>query len=192
MNVQKIKFVLHGGFTPKSKQGNDSFFKEILKNAPNYSKILLVYFAKESDRIVSNRQEDIAQFEKNKGDKNISFEVAGENIFLEQITHSDIIYLHGGSTVKLLNALKKYNNLKELFKNKIIAADSAGVNSISAYSYSQSADTIFKGIGLIPFKTICHYTEKYKDKVDELDKHGKKLEFLLLPEYQYKVFEFFK
>jgi peptidase E len=184
----KTKFILHGGFTPKSIQENDPFFKEILKSAPDNSKILLVYFAKELDRITSNKQEDILQFEKNKGNKVLSFEIANKNIFLEQIKKSDVIYLHGGSTVKLLDTLKKFSSLKESFEGKIIAADSAGTNSISCYCYSNMADVILEGVGIIPFKTICHYSDKHKRIVDNFNKYDNKLKLLLLREYQYQVF----
>lgn len=185
----KTKFILHGGFKPGSKQEDNLFFKEILKGVIDNPKILLVYFAKEADRIATNKGEDIAQFERNKEGKKLSFEVADEAIFSEQAQRADIVYLHGGNTLKLLNTLKKFSNTEELFKGKTIAADSAGVNAISEFSYSQSANAILEGIGLIPFKTICHYSEKYKDKIDELNKYDKNLEFLLLPEYQYKVFQ---
>ncbi len=184
----KTKFILHGGFTPKSIQENDPFFKEILKSVPDDCKILLVYFAKELDRIASNKQEDVLQFEKNKGDKRLSFEVADENIFLEQIKKSDVIYLHGGSTVKLLDTLKKFSSLKKLFEGKIVAADSAGVNGISCYCYSNMADVILEGVGIIPFKTICHYSDKHKKIVEDFDKYDNSLKLLLLKEYQYQVF----
>ncbi len=185
----KTKFVLHGGFKPGSRQEDTPFFEEILKSVKDSPKILLVYFAKELDRIPINKQEDIYQFENSKGDKKLSFEVANEESFPEQIKRSDIIYFHGGSTLKLLNTPKKFSNIKELFEGKIVAADSAGVNSISAFSYSQKADAVIEGIGFIPFKTICHYSEKYKDKIDELNKYDRDPEILLLQEYQYKVFQ---
>ena len=95
----KTKFILHGGFTPGGKQENDDFFQEILKSAPKKAKILLIYFAKESDRIAKNKDEDIKQFNKNKGDKILSFEIATEELFPEQVKKADIIYLHGGRSV---------------------------------------------------------------------------------------------
>ena len=184
----ETKFILHGGFDPKQCiQENDSFLKRILKDASSNPKILLVYFAKEPNRVLKNMEEDILQFKKNSNGKNISFELADEKSFLEQIKRANIIYLHGGKTAKILETLKKFPTLKESFKGKIIAADSAGVNSISLCCYSQSAGGIVKGIGVIPFKTICHYSEKIKDKIEELNKYDRKSELLLLKEYQYKV-----
>lgn len=51
----KTKFILHGGFAKGEKQENDAFFKEILSTAPEEVKILLVYFAKEPNRISKNK-----------------------------------------------------------------------------------------------------------------------------------------
>ena len=187
--MKRTKYILHGGFKQNETQQNDLFFQEILKTAPNSTKILLVYFAKEPDRIDANKREDILQFEKNKGGKTLSFEVADEKIFPEQVLHSDVIYLHGGKTQKILDSLKEFENLKSLFHGKIIAADSAGTNALSTYSFSQSSNAILEGTKVLPFKTICHYSEKYKDKIDDLKVLGGDSELLLLAEYQFKVFE---
>ena len=189
----ETKFILHGGFDPNKKiQEDDLFFSEILKSAPNVVKILLVYFSKdftkEPDKKISYEKDDILQFEKNKGEKELIFEVAEEQNFLEQIKKSDVIYLRGGNTSILLNNLNKFSTLTEEFNGKIIGADSAGVNSIAGYCYTHSSNAILKGMGIVPFKTICHYTEKFKDKAEELNKYDKNLELLILKENQYKVF----
>ena len=184
----KTKFILHGGFNPKATiQEDDSFFNEILKDTPSNPKLLLVYFAKEVDRIQKNMNEDIVQFTKNSNGRNISFELAEEEKFLEQIPSADVIYLHGGSTKKILETIVKFSNLDELFKGKIVAADSAGVNAISKYCYSQRGG-ILRGVGIIPYKIICHYTEELKDKIEELNKYDNNLELLLLKELETKVF----
>ncbi len=183
------KFILHGGFTPHTPQIDDPFFLEILKDTPENTKILLVYFAAETERIDAYTTNDMAQFEKNKEVfKSLSFEIATEENFVEQIKKADVIYLHGGKTLKLLAALKKFSNLKELFVGKTIAADSAGVNCISTCCYSQSSDTILEGICIIPFKTICHYSEELRGKADELNKFDNNSELLLLAENEYRVY----
>ncbi len=93
--------------------------------------------------------------------------------------------MHGGTTLKLLDALKKFPNLKELFKGKIIAGESAGAYVLSAFFFSKSAGGIFEGTGLVPVKIICHYIGENKEKLDECPKN---LEILLLPDYKYRVF----
>lgn len=182
----QTKFILHGGFTPHVKQENDAFFSEMLKDAPDKSKILLVYFAAEDeDRVAVYREDDIEQFNKNRGEKVLSFETANEESFVAQIKKADVVYLHGGKTVKILDTLKKFPNLKETFSGKIIGADSAGANALCVIYYSVHSMGISDGLGVLPFKIICHYTEKYKG---ELDNMYSKLETILLKEYEYKVF----
>ncbi len=185
----KTKYILHGGFTSHINAENDKFFKEILKDSPDNPKVLLVYFAKEKEEVLDSKTKTIAQFEKNKGNKNLSFEIADEKQFEEQIKKADIIYLHGGNTLKLLNALKKFSNLKKLFNEKTIAGESAGAYVLSTYFYNAKENRVSEGLGFVPVKIICHWTEERKDRLNELNKCSANLEILLLPDYHYKVFQ---
>ena len=180
----KTKYVLHGGFTPGAKQENDPFFQEILKDAPSSVKILLVYFAKEANRVEDNKNEDIKQFNKNKGDRTLFFEVATEESFIEQVRNADVVYLHGGATLKLLDTLKQFSDLASLFTGKTIAGDSAGANVLCAEFYSLKNGP-GEGFGLLLFKIICHYTEENKYKLDDIKPA---LETFFLKEYEFKVF----
>ena len=179
------KFIIHGGFAGHINDQNDSFFKEMLKDTPDNPKVLLVYFAKELDRIPVNKEEDFVQFERNKRNKNISFQVADEKFFVEQIKVADVIYLHGGNTLKLLETLKKFPHLKELFTGKIIAGESAGAHALSSLFYSKNAGGVLQGLGFVPVQIICHYIG---ENVEKLPKNSK-LETLLLADYQYRVFK---
>jgi peptidase E len=178
------KYILHGGFAPHQKQEDDPFFREILKDAPETTKILLVYFAKEADRIPKNKEEDVDQFNKNRNQKKLSFDVASEESFLKQIEWADIVYLRGGDTIKLLEVLKKFSDLKGAFRGKIIAGDSAGANALSKVCYSKKADQVCHGLGILPIGIICHYSEKLKDKLKD---YNSNLEILFLSEYEFKV-----
>lgn len=182
----QTKFILHGGYAGRPNPQNDAFFKEILKNAPSNTKILLIYFAKEENEYPRIKNEDVSQFEKNKGDKNISFEIASEDSLLRQIDSADVIYLHGGQTLKLLAILKKYPDLRKRIKGKIIVGESAGAYVLSSCYYSKTEGGIFKGLGFVSTKTICHYVGINREK---LNKCPEGLEFLLLADYQYKVFQ---
>ncbi len=184
----KTKYILHGGFTPKTAQEDDAFFKEMLKDAPQNPKILLVYFAKEKDRIAKNREEEIAQFEKNKGDKILSFETANEKEFPDQVVRSDVIYLHSGRSVKILETLSKFQGLGKLFEGKTLAGDSAGANVLSVCFYSRASDEIFEGLGILPIKLIPHYSEDQNKKLQELKKRHPEAETVILSEYQTKIF----
>ena len=182
----KTKFILHGGFTPgKVDEDNSKFFTEILKDAPERAKILLVCFAKDEERVIPATTKITAEFNKNKWQKEITFEVANEKSFLEQIKSADVVYFHGGKTLKLLEALKKFHELKGLLKGKIIAGESAGANICGEFFYSPNSDSVGGGLGFLPIKIIPHYSEKYKGKLDNV---GNGLELLPLEEYEYKVF----
>jgi peptidase E len=182
----KTKFILHGGFNPgQTNEDSTAFYKEILKDAPEGASILLVPFAKDADRIPSATQKVTAELNSNKWQKNIKIEVADEGDFIQQLKSANVVYFHGGASIKLLEALKRYRGLKESLEGKIIAGESAGANVWSKFFYSPKADTVSEGLGILPIKIIPHYKKEYEGK---LDKVGPDLELLLLPEYEYKVF----
>lgn len=183
----KTKFILHGGFTKgKTEENNGEFYAEILKDAPEESKILLVCFAKDDERVPIATERVKIEFNKSKWQNELTFEIASEGLFIEQIKSADVIYFHGGTTLKLLEALKKFPNLKDSLNGKIVAGESAGANVFGKFFYSPSADKVDEGLGFLPLKIIPHYSETYKGKLDSV---GKDLELLSLPEYEYKVFE---
>jgi peptidase E len=181
----KTKFILHGGYSGHINEQNDSFFREILKNAPDKLNVLLVCFAKGIDKVPVAVKEDKDQFERNKGSRSISFQVADEKCFVEQVKSADIIYLHGGNTLKLLEALKKFPRLRELLAGKVVAGDSAGAYVLSSVFYSKTENGLCQGLGFVPVKIICHYVGENEDKLVD----NQELKTLLLSDYQYKVFE---
>ena len=54
----------------------------------------------------------MVEFNKNKRQKEITFEVANEKSFAEQTKSANVIYFNGGITLKLLESLKKFPLLK--------------------------------------------------------------------------------
>ena len=182
----KTKFILHGGFTPgKTNEDNSKFYAEILKDAPEGAKVLLVCFAKDEERISPATTKVVTEFNKNKWQKEITFDIASEQSFLEQVKSADVVYFHGGKTLKLLEVLKKFPDLKDLLNGKIVAGESAGANVCGKFFYSPNSDSVGEGLGFLPIKIIPHYSEKYNGKLDSV---GQNLELLLLSEYEYKVF----
>lgn len=179
------KYILHGGMPHHLNSENDTYIKEVLAETTNNPKILLVYFAQSDENIEKCKTQDLAQYNKNCDTKQIEFEVANEKNFIEQIKRSDVIYFRGGNTLKLINTLKDFPDLKIVFKGKIITGESAGVYALSTFFYSKSLDTVYKGLGILPIKAICHYTGENKEKLDECPKE---IEYILLPNYTFKVF----
>jgi peptidase E len=181
------KFILNGGFNRESlDKNNDEFYREILNSAKDNSRVLLVFFAKETDRLDEASKRVIGEFSKNAAGKNLTFEIATEQDFINQIENADVIYFAGGKTLLLLEVLKKFPNLKDFLKGKIIAGESAGANAWSHYCYSPNADKVVRGLGILPIKVIPHYQEIYKGKLDNVDAD---LKLVLLEEYQTATFE---
>ncbi len=181
----KTKFILSGGYAGRPNKENDKFFKEILSTKKNKLNILLVYFAKTFEDYERITNEDKYQFNKNKGEKELIFKIAEKDKFTEQIKSADVIYLHGGKTLKLLKTLKSYKNLKELFNGKIVAGESAGAYVLSTYFYSKSEGGVFEGLGYVPVKTICHYIGENAEKLKDCSNN---LKTLLLPDYKFKIY----
>ena len=73
----KTKYILHGGYASHINSENNLFFREIFKLAPKNPHVLIVNFAK--DNLPSNV---VLQFEKNKGNKNPSFDVSDASNFI--------------------------------------------------------------------------------------------------------------
>jgi len=83
--------------------------------------------------------------------------IADEEHFLEQIAESDVVYLHGGETRRLKEALPDAKIMRKVFDGKIVVGSSAGANCLTYTSYSPSADSIQKGMGLIDIGVVVHY-----------------------------------
>lgn len=82
--------------------------------------------------------------------------------------------------------LKKFDfDFKKAFTGKTVAGESAGANCLSTFCYSKSGGGIIKGLGLVPVKMIPHYNNEHKKELYTITDN---LETLLLPNYQFKVF----
>ena len=180
------KYILHGGFHPgQTDEDNRDFFREILREAPEHAKVLLVPFAKNVDRVLPATTKISGEFEKNKWQQKIVIEVATEENFIQQVISADVIYFQGGVSLKLLDVLKKYPDLKKSVQGKIVAGESAGANVLGAFFYSPHANEVYEGLGFVPVKVIPHYTKEYEGRLDAV---GQGIELLALPEYSYKIF----
>lgn len=186
IHKRATKYILHGGHAHTDNLDNLDFHEEILKDTSGTVKKLLVYFAVDDDKIELNKTKDMEWFERVKGDEQLAFEIADPTKFPQQVVAADIVYLAGGTTLKSLATLKTFANLKELLEGKIVAGESAGAYVLSTYFFSKTAGGVFRGLGLVPVKTVCHYIGENKEKLSDV---GKDLELLLLPDYKFKVFE---
>lgn len=180
------RYILHGGFDKNISYIKDEFFKQTLKYTGNNVKILLVFFAEFDEYLELRIKQCKDQFENNKGSKNLEFKMATEENFLEGCTWADVIFISGGKTTKIIEKLKKFENLKQIFDNKIVAGDSAGANVLSQLFYSRKSKEITRGLGVIPFKCIVHYTEDMGNPLAEIEPN---FETMFLHEYETKEYK---
>ena len=104
-------------------------------------------------------------------------------IFKKQIRKSNLIFLCGGSELPLLGYLKDLK-LEDL-NNKVVVGISAGTNIFSKYYYSNDRNTIGRGLGLLPIKTLCHYNNQRYSRFKKLIKHGNKYITYIIKEGDY-------
>lgn len=180
------KYILHGGGEMKPNKKHDNLFQEIIKDLPDQAKVLLVYFAIPDEDVISKHSVYEDYFKRNGAGKKIELKIASYDDFVDEIEWADAIYFRGGDTFRLLGVVSQFPNIKkDLAKKKIVAGSSAGVYFLSNYSYSRSRKIIYKGLGILPIKTNCHYTQDKKDVIKTLEKYPGKL--VLLKEGDYEV-----
>lgn len=181
------KFVLHGGFNKERGFIEDSFFQEMLKDAPAASNVLLVYFAEREEMLELRIAQAKEQFNRNKGSRDLEVRIASEDAFLGDCAWADVIFLAGGRTTKLMEALAKYQDLGQVFSGKIIGGDSAGANALGHLFYSKSSKEIGEGLKIIPLKVVVHYSEGSPNPLADVQPE---LETLFLQEYETVVKEY--
>lgn len=113
---------------------------------------------------------------------------------LEEVQNADAVYLHGGSTNKLLRLLREFPSLEQYIQGKTVAGSSAGAYAIAKYGASHSEDAMREGLGLAPLRVVCHYESSElppaPGAVALLQNTATELELVLLRDFEWKVFEF--
>lgn len=146
------------------------------------------------------RQESFDElFRAHFGDR-VSIVHATEDAFYQQIADANVIYLHGGRTDRLLEAIPDLDKIKHAIKGKIVIGSSAGANFLSSACFSPSKNAVMQGSGLLPLGVVVHYgIDSFEDTPYENDfwrgaanrvrdeLGGKPL--VLLPEGQFTVID---
>lgn len=182
------KYILHGGNTRETSPDNDSFFREMTLCSKNKTLVLLNYFAREDDEVEGFAKQDKQHFLQNSDGKDLKFEIAHPKQLTEQLSRADIMYMRGGKINWLKEKLLETPNLTELFKNKVIAGSSAGVYVLSKYYWGNDTNKLGDGLGVINFKTYCHYKPEDEEIINKLSAYKEKLPLLVLPNYKWIVF----
>lgn len=183
------KYVLHGGATSTKSRDNKRFFFEITKGLPNPVNILCVYFAKRKEFWPKLFKEEKINFSSAAPRKVFKFILAEDkmNILVKQLKEADVIYLRGGETDMLKNVLKKVKNIEKLWGGKVVAGSSAGAYVLSKYYFENDKNKVEKGLGILPIKTLCHYSAGKVRELKRLENYGEKLKIYKIPEEKFFV-----
>jgi len=110
-------------------------------------------------------------------------------IFVEQVVWADVIFINGGFKGYLKEVLEEIEDLPQLLDNKLVVGISAGANILSKYYYSQGAEDIREGIGLLPIKVYCHYSEEYLQNLHKLENYKEQLPVYKIYEEEFIILE---
>lgn len=193
------KFVLAGGCDRKYPRYWRELSREILTDFPE-PKILSCLFAKE----VTGRSEKHEQFDAlftQYFGSNVEVVRAAESSFFEQIKNADIVYLHGGKTQLLLDAIPDIETFVKAIENKIVIGSSAGANFLTKTCYSPSASKVINATGILNIGAVVHYgIDQFEDKLYSKEfwnnavssvrvELGKEIPVLLIPEGTFTIVE---
>ncbi|MFH1509096.1 MAG: Type 1 glutamine amidotransferase-like domain-containing protein [bacterium] len=185
------KYILHGGYATKRSTSNKKYYLEIVKGLEEPINVLVICFAAEKERWDEKFNKVKDHFSEIVNDKELEFILANKNIELlsKQIQEADVIYMIGGRSLKLLKKLSAVPNLTQLWKNKVVVGSSAGALVLAKYYHGNDSNTYNEGLGIFPFKIICHYSKNIDDRLEKLKQFGEDLEIKLIPEEKYIVIE---
>ncbi len=155
------KYILVGGYIKKTEDGGKAFCEELVKglNLSRPVKILDCMFARPAESWQEKLKEDQELF--SKYISNFELELADVSKFVEQVKSSDVIFLRGGHTVALMEALNKNSDWMKYLDGKTVAGTSAGMDAISKYAYDIDTLELADGLGLLQVKSIPHWRSDY-------------------------------
>ena len=190
----QTKYILYGGHK-KEKENIASFFEEMVRDIQKKNiHILYVPFAKEGKENIQKYYERYKiAFVKAVKNKQLHFALADSNPekFLDQMHVADVIYLGGGND-ELLKAYVKQippNIFQNHLEGKVVAGTSAGANVLAKYYYTNDRQRIEEGLGILPIKTICHYTEDKEPQLVGLENYKEHLTSFALPEDYFVIIQ---
>lgn len=186
------KYILHGGFTSEDNESNRAFYKEFLQDVPDGGTVLLVHFAAREADTLEKYREHVKRMEGQSKGRNFNFLAATPEKFIEQIKQSDAICLYGGSTSKLMNILRAYQDLKPLFEGKTVAGSSAGAYALARFGPSHHEEKVREGLGIVPARVVCHYESPTlppnEKAVAMLENMAPEYELVFLKDFEWRVF----
>jgi len=195
------KYILNSGGIRNQPKLKQKFHQEIVNGLGSNPKFLLCNFAqgREYWEMKFPGYADSIKRDMPNGIKP-TFTLAMPESFQKQCLASDIIYFHGGDDHLLQYWMNQFDT-KKIFKNKVIATNSASSDMLSASFWTGDWRQCYDGFGILPIKIIAHYKSNYGDDdtrgsidwqkaYDELAGYGDKdLPIYALKEGEFVIFE---
>lgn len=187
-------YILHGGMMRSHNELNDSFYMRIAALIPDGGKVLLVYFASEENQVPELFKSIQQIIEDLVPEKHLSYARATEERFLEEVQAADAIIFRGGSTDRLIAALRGYPDLAKAFEGKVVAGSSAGAYALAHFNYDKSGKKMREGLGMVNVKCVCHYqspdlkNNPGDDALGIMDAEHQELELVILKDSEWKEF----
>ena len=195
------KYVLNSGGLKNNPEGAKKFVAEIAKGLGNQPKILMCFFAEKRENWDEKFDSYTVGFnELAPKDVKPQYLLAFPDVFEEQLSNCDVLYMHGGDDTLLLHWLKQFN-LPKIWEGKVVATNSASTHALSKSFWTCDWRELKDGLGILPIKTIAHFNSEYgiddpRGPIDwemakaELAEYGDKtLPIYALEEGEFKVFE---
>jgi hypothetical protein len=195
------KYVLNSGGIKSEPKLKKQFHQELVKGLGNTPRFLLCNFAQGreyweakfqgySDAIAEDMPDSV----------NPSFVLAMPGDFSEQCSEADVVYFHGGDDHLLKYWMKQFD-MPTLFKDKVVATNSASSDMLATHYWTCDWRKCGDGFGILPIKFIPHYQSAFgaddprgaidweKAKQELSDYGDKSLKIYALKEGEYEVFE---
>ena len=186
------KYVLHGGETSRPSEDNKKFFFEMTNGLSDPVKVLCVYFSRNKEDWDRLFNQDKESFSSASPTKVLKFARAEDDpkIFKEQLQNTDVIYMRGGDTDKLIEALKPIKNFGKLIQGKVVSGSSAGACALSKYFHTGTAGSkVREGLGILQIKTFVHYAEEKQKDLQDLENRGQEMPVYKIPEEKFFIVE---
>jgi peptidase E len=189
----KTKFILHGGMMSHGGPDNEAFFAEFVSNLAEGATVLWIGFArKEGDDRENTFVRDTGWIDAH-GNKKLEYRSATLEDFETQVQSADALFVTGGNSEVLINAVRSFPEFSSWIEGKTYAGSSAGACLVSSIYYHCSQQKISEGIGLLPIRLMVHYGNPDFNATDEtlveLQQQRVDLELVVLPECEWVVRE---
>ena len=184
------KYILHGGLSVEDNPKNIKFFSEILNGISSPATILMVYFAREQEKRQSLFNTHKKLFKKSNPNHKMFFLYASDDPdeFREQVKQSQIMFVEGGSSLRLLKHFRQFTDIKGLIQSMdVYAGSSAGASIIVKYAFPSTGNRVEERLGILPIKLINHYNKSKESRLKKLKALHPELKTYALSECEYIV-----